>query len=111
MKRLICLLIVPLAACSTPDVPNTPEQKLANQAAGFEYAATRCTKQAGGFSDLKNLRDLAEQKRNEARALGATSENFAVAGQSVRQRMGALEIIAGKDETCSELLSELARFG
>ena len=104
---LVSIAVFLGAACAGP-VPDTPAQKAANRAVGFQIAASDCPRQSGGFNDRREMQSLAAKNRNDAIDLGATKANFDLAERAVRERLAASMVIGGREYGCNELLNSLA---
>ena len=95
-----------LAACVQP--PASPAEAAARKAAGAEYAARNCGAFVGGFSDARELRDVANQQITIARNLGADDAMISTARSDVQTAVSTVAAFTSQREACGQLVSELA---
>lgn len=103
---LVCGLLVSLTGCVT--APANPAEVSANKAAGLEYAVRSCSGFVGGFSDIKELREMYNKEIVTARALGVTEEMLAQSKRDVATVFNTTAVFTSHQEACGTLLASLA---
>ena len=95
-----------IGGCVAP--PTSEKQLQARQAAAAEYVARNCAAYLGGFSDVRELRQAANQRIATARGLGATDAEIQTARQEVETSMVTMAAFTSQQEACNFLIGELA---
>ena len=100
------LAIAALGACSGP--VSSPMERHARMSKAGELVARECAGVAGGYSDMKSIREDAAKNAEIARELGATPAVMSKAAEDVQENYAAGYFLVGEYDACNQLMSALS---
>lgn len=107
MKLPAALVVLfAISGCAAP--VSSPMERHARMAKAGDLVARECAGVAGGYTDMKAIREDSAKNAMIARELGATPAVMAKAAKDVQSNYATAYFVVGEYDACSQLMAALS---